>query len=171
MLGFLLDAAVFAVELLVHAGRRVSIVGAEMPHQERNELARRWRQWADDAGGFGYEPGTEHLFGRLEGFDVDIKRAFAEMLPLRIVVHAHGFTGVDTPIVVARGKYAGSAEGDARRALDRLLVDVATLEDLHVEPGAVTFRLVPHAAPGDVETVLGRIGELARVGVDERGYR
>jgi hypothetical protein len=48
---------------------------------------------------------------------------------------------------------------------------VPALAELHVEEGALTLRLEPRAARGDVEAVLARIAELARVAANDRDYR
>jgi hypothetical protein len=71
----------------------------------------------------------------------------------------------DPGVTASAGKSAtcGTANVSSGPAFTRLLQDVPALAELHVEEGALTLRLEPRTAPGDVETVLARIAELARV--------
>jgi hypothetical protein len=168
MLGFLLDAAVSVAALLFRgkrAQRYVPAIGVPLTAEDRRSLSREWREWASELR-LTFEPGAEHVEGQLQGFEVDIRRRFAESLALRVVVHAKGFTAVTEPIAIARDNIA-----DGSDTLKRLLNDLPALYDLRVEDGAVTFRLAPRASPSNVDACLARVAELARVHVGERGYR
>ena len=168
MLGFLLDAAFQVAAILFRSKRReryVPTIGDGITSGERRSLSRKWREWASELR-LAFDPGAEHVEGKLQGFEVDIRRRFAAERALRVVVHAKGFTGAIEPVAIARHD-----DADGGDALKRLLEDLPALYDLRLEEGAVTFRLAPRASPADVDTCLARIAELARAHADERGYR